>query len=41
MAETNKVLGMGWLPDYPDLRDYTPEHKLVKPMIKKSRPFKP
>lgn len=36
MAEKDKVLGMGWLPDYPDLRDYTPEHKLVKPMIKKA-----
>lgn len=23
MNETNEVLGMGWLPDYPDYRDYT------------------
>lgn len=36
MGETNKVLGMGWLPDYPDLRDYTPEHNLMKPLIKKA-----
>lgn len=36
MAETSKILGMGWLPDYPDLRDYTPEHKLIKPIIKKT-----
>lgn len=24
---------MGWLPDYPDFRDYTPEHERVEPMI--------
>lgn len=26
---------MGWLPDYPDFRDYTPEHELIKPMLRK------
>jgi C1A family cysteine protease len=26
---------MGWLPDYPDFRDYTPEHENIAPMLKK------
>ncbi len=26
----------GWLPDYPDLRDYSPEHELVAPALKKA-----
>ena len=26
---------MGWLPDYPDFRDYTLDHKNIKPMAKK------
>lgn len=24
---------MGWLPDYPDFRDYTPAHALIQPML--------
>lgn len=28
--------GMGWLPDYPDIRDYTPEHGLIAPMLRKA-----
>jgi len=35
MSEMNEKLGMGWLPDYPDFRDYTLEHKNIKPMTKK------
>jgi len=35
MSEMNEKLGMGWLPDYPDFRDYTLEHKNIKPMAKK------
>ncbi len=27
--------GMGWLPDYPDHRDYTMDHKEIKSMVKK------
>jgi C1A family cysteine protease len=27
--------GMGWMPDIPDFRDYTPEHKSLKPHLKK------
>lgn len=26
---------MGWLPDYPDFRDYTPENNLIDPMLRK------
>jgi C1A family cysteine protease len=26
---------MGWLRDLPDFRDYTPEHKKIKPLLKK------
>jgi C1A family cysteine protease len=25
--------GMGWIPDYPDFRDFTEEHEKIKPMI--------
>lgn len=27
--------GMGWLPDYPDFRDYTPDHEEIKVCLKK------
>jgi len=31
IPETQKIMGTGWLPDLPDLRDYTDEHpKIVK-----------
>lgn len=33
MGEMNERHGMGWLPDHPDFRDYTPEHEAVAPMI--------
>jgi len=33
MSENIERLGMGWLPDYPDFRDYTEEHDSVKPMF--------
>ncbi len=26
--------GMGWIPDYPDFRDYHPKHNLIKPLLK-------
>lgn len=35
MSETVEKLGMGWLRDYPDFRDYTLEHEEIKPMIEK------
>ena len=34
MNGSNQVLGMGWLPDYPDFRDYTIEEKDIKPSLK-------
>lgn len=33
MNEKIEKLGMGWLPDYPDFRDYTVEHEAVKTML--------
>jgi C1A family cysteine protease len=39
-----KIRGMGWLPDYPDFRDYTMEKDSIKEMLKKiglSRPSRP
>jgi C1A family cysteine protease len=35
MSEWIERLGMGWLPDYPDFRDYTEEEKSVKTMLTK------
>ncbi len=37
MTEITEKLGMGWIPDYPDLRDYTPEHEVIQPELKKVR----
>ncbi len=34
MAETHQVMGMGWLPDYPDFRDYTPTYNQVAPKLR-------
>jgi len=28
---------MGWLPDYPDFRDYTPEHDTIQPLLKQMK----
>jgi C1A family cysteine protease len=35
MSDMIENLSMGWLPDYPDFRDYTEEQKMVKPMLTK------
>lgn len=35
MNESINSMGMGWLPDYPSFRDYTPEHDQVKPLLTK------
>ena len=34
MSQTIEKKGMGWLPDYPDFRDYTAHHESVQPMLK-------
>jgi C1A family cysteine protease len=33
--EATEMKGMGWLPDYPDIRDYTPEHAEIQPLLAK------
>ena len=35
MSDFITKTGMGWLPDYPDHRDYTMDHKEIKSMVKK------
>jgi C1A family cysteine protease len=30
---TDRLRGMGWLPDYPDFRDYTRGHRVVEPLL--------
>ncbi len=37
MSEFNEKIGMGWLPAYPDYRDYTIEHSDIKSMVKKMK----
>ncbi len=37
MSETNGRRGMGWLKDYPDVRDYTPAHQDVEPALAKAK----
>ncbi|TWJ14295.1 C1 family peptidase [Geobacter argillaceus] len=41
MSETGERLSMGWLPDYPDFRDYTPEHGMIKPMLTRAKAATP
>jgi len=41
MIEMFGKMGMGWLPDYPDIRDYTVEHDSVKAMLSKVGAEKP
>jgi C1A family cysteine protease len=35
LSETKEIVGTGWLPPLPDLRDYTAEHPDIKDMTKK------
>lgn len=41
METANETFGMGWLPDLPDYRDYSPEHPNIKPLLKKIRLTEP
>jgi C1A family cysteine protease len=41
MAEIIDKMGMGWLPDLPDYRDYSPEHEKIKPMLEEIRLAEP
>lgn len=36
MKKNDYRLRMGWLPDYPDIRDYTVEHEKILPLIQKT-----
>lgn len=36
MNSETKHIRMGWLPDYPDFRDYTAAHPLVEPLLQKA-----
>ena len=35
MNEIHENYGLGWVRDLPDVRDYSPEHENIKPMLKK------
>jgi C1A family cysteine protease len=35
LAETSEIVGTGWLPQMPDLRDYSPEHPEIRTVSKK------
>jgi C1A family cysteine protease len=40
MSDSGKRFGMGWLPDYPDFRDYTEEHEEISKVLKPARVLK-
>jgi C1A family cysteine protease len=40
MNEERKGRGMGWIPDYPDIRDYTEETEEVKSVLKTTAALK-
>lgn len=40
MSNEKGVLGMGWLPDYPDFRDYTAEHEKINAILVPTRVLK-
>jgi len=35
-VEEKKTYRFGWLPDYPDFRDYTEEVEAIKPLLEKT-----
>lgn len=41
MAEQMETYGLGWLPEYPDFRDYTTETDKVQPLLKQIKVAKP
>ena len=40
MSDGNERLGMGWLPDYPDFRDYTEGHEEISRLLATTKPMK-
>jgi len=41
MAENDRTMAMGWLPDFPDFRDYTVQNEDVRGALKKAGVAKP
>ncbi|MCD4755489.1 MAG: cysteine protease [Deltaproteobacteria bacterium] len=41
MERDKEQMGMGWLPDLPDYRDYTSEHEEIKPMLEEMKVSEP
>ena len=37
MSETVHGISLGWLPDFPDFRDFTPEHAEISPLLAKAK----
>jgi len=37
MSDTSEKIEMGWLPDYPDFRDFTVDHDEILPKMKELR----
>ena len=40
MSDSNEKLGLGWLPDYPDFRDYTEKHKEISGLFTTAKVLK-
>ena len=34
MSDTHENHGLGWVRDFPDVRDYSPQHETIKPLLK-------
>lgn len=41
MSDLKRTYAMGWLPDYPDIRDYTEKKEEIKTILRAKRPLKP
>lgn len=41
MDNKNEIMGMGWVPDLPDYRDYSPHHEKVIPLLSDMRMSEP
>ncbi|MEK9137143.1 MAG: C1 family peptidase, partial [Bacteroidota bacterium] len=41
LSDLNKTVGTGWLPPFPDVRDYSDTHTLIKPILERARVIPP
>ncbi|UFS70177.1 hypothetical protein LPW11_20170 [Geomonas sp. RF6] len=32
-----QIVGMGWIPDHPDIRDYTPDHPAIRGIMQQAK----